>query len=142
MRMKTGRDWWWDELMKEAPLECPAEPIEANEPGMVFYTSGTTGKPKGVVHSGIAFLVNNYVYAKYHMDHHPHDILWCTADIGWAHFADLGGVIGAHQRVVFRGRHRLSDPRPLLSDHPQIPGEQDLYRSHRAPHAHAIRRER
>jgi len=106
VKMKKGRDWWWDELMKTAPIECPAEPVEANEPGVVFYTSGTTGKPKGVVHSGIAFLVNNYVYAKYHMDHHPHDVLWCTADIGWATL-QIWGVIGALSNgvttIVFEG---------------------------------------
>ena len=68
--------------------------MEANEPGIVFYTSGTTGKPKGIVHSAIAFVVNNYVYAKYHLDHHPNDVLWCTADIGWLTM-HIWGIVGA-----------------------------------------------
>ena len=68
--------------------------MEANEPGIVFYTSGTTGKPKGIVHSAMAFVVNNYVYAKYHLDHHPNDVLWCTADIGWLTM-HIWGIVGA-----------------------------------------------
>ena len=94
VNMVPGRDYWWDELMQKAPIDCPPEPIEANEPGLVFYTSGTTGKPKGVVHSGVAFTVNNYVYAKYHLDLHPEDILWCTADIGWLTM-HIWGIVGA-----------------------------------------------
>jgi acetyl-CoA synthetase len=73
---------------------CEPEPLEANEAGLVFFTSGTTGKPKGIVHSGIAFVVNNYVYAKYHMDHHPDDMFWCTADIGWLTM-HIWGIAGA-----------------------------------------------
>jgi acetyl-CoA synthetase len=94
VNMKVGRDHWWDELMMAANSECPAEPIEANEPGLVFYTSGTTGKPKGVIHSGMGFLVNCYIYAKYHLDHHPNDVLWCTADIGWLTM-HIWGIVGA-----------------------------------------------
>jgi acetyl-CoA synthetase len=92
--MRNGRDLWWHELMRSASRECPPEPMEANDPGIVFYTSGTTGKPKGIVHSAIAFVVNNYVYAKYHMDHHPDDVLWCTADIGWLTM-HIWGIAGA-----------------------------------------------
>jgi len=93
-KMNPGRDFWWHDVMLEASGECPPEPMEANEPGIVFYTSGTTGKPKGIVHSAMAFVVNNYVYTKYHMDHHPNDVLWCTADIGWLTM-HIWGIVGA-----------------------------------------------
>jgi len=92
--MRSGRDRWWHELMEAASSACDAEPMEANEPGIVFYTSGTTGNPKGIVHAGVAFVVNNYLYAKYHLDHHPHDVLWCTADIGWLTL-HIWGIVGA-----------------------------------------------
>ena len=92
--MKAGRDHWWDDLMLKASPECAPEPLEANEPAIVFYTSGTTGKPKGVIHSGMGFLVNCYIYAKYQLDHHPNDVLWCTADIGWLTM-HIWGIVGA-----------------------------------------------
>ena len=92
--MEAGRDHWWDEVMKDASRECPPEPLEANEPGIVFFTSGTTGKPKGIVLAGNAFIVNNYVYTRYHLDHHPRDVLWCTADIGWLTL-HIWGIAGA-----------------------------------------------
>lgn len=94
VQMKEGRDYWWHELTKTASIVCEPERIEANESGIVFYTSGTTGKPKGVVHSGIAFVTQNYTYAKYHMDHHNDDVFWCTADIGWLTM-HIWGITGA-----------------------------------------------
>lgn len=94
VNMLEGRDYWWEELTKKASIVCEPERLEANEYGIVFYTSGTTGKPKGVVHSGMAFVVQNYIYAKYHMDHHDDDVFWCTADIGWLTM-HIWGITGA-----------------------------------------------
>ena len=94
VQMKKGRDYWWHELTKIESIVCEPERIEANESGIVFYTSGTTGKPKGVVHSGMAFVTQNYTYAKYHMDHHNDDVFWCTADIGWLTM-HIWGIVGA-----------------------------------------------
>lgn len=94
VNMKEGRDFWWHELTEKASIHCEPERLEANDYGIVFYTSGTTGKPKGVVHSGMAFVVQNYIYSKYHMDHHDDDVFWCTADIGWLTM-HIWGIAGA-----------------------------------------------
>lgn len=94
VQMKEGRDYWWHEQTRAQSSVCEPERIEANESGIVFYTSGTTGKPKGVVHSGMAFVTQNYTYAKYHMDHHHDDVFWCTADIGWLTM-HIWGITGA-----------------------------------------------
>ena len=106
VQMEEGRDYWWHEQTNAQSIVCEPERIEANESGIVFYTSGTTGKPKGVVHSGMAFVIQNYIYAKYHMDHRNDDVFWCTADIGWLTM-HIWGITGALANgvttVVFEG---------------------------------------
>ena len=81
--MKDGRDLWWHELMAKAKAECAAEPMDAEDPLFILYTSGTTGKPKGLVHTTGGYSVGTYLTSKYIFDLQDDDVYWCTADIGW-----------------------------------------------------------
>ena len=81
--MVEGRDWWWHDIIANAPTECPAEPMDSEDMLYILYTSGTTGKPKGLVHTTGGYAVQTYLTTKYIFDLQEDDIYWCTADIGW-----------------------------------------------------------
>ena len=79
----AGRDHWWHELMSFASDECPAEPVDSEHPLFLLYTSGTTGKPKGILHTTGGYAVSTYATTQWIFDLRDEDIFWCTADIGW-----------------------------------------------------------
>jgi acetyl-CoA synthetase len=81
--MKEGRDHWWHRLMQTAKADCPPEAMDAEDLLFILYTSGTTGKPKGIVHTTGGYLTGVATTSKYVFDLKEDDVFWCTADVGW-----------------------------------------------------------
>src|SRR3954454_21902105 len=82
--MKDGRDFWWHELNEAADDECPAEPLDAEHPLYILYTSGSTAKPKGILHTTGGYLTQVAWTHRNVFDLKPEqDVYWCSADVGW-----------------------------------------------------------
>lgn len=83
VNMVEGRDYWWHDLMAKAEPYCEPEVLDSEDLHFILYTSGTTGKPKGIEHHVGGYAVQAYWTTKWDFDLHDDDLFWCTADIGW-----------------------------------------------------------
>ncbi len=111
--MHAGRDHWWHEMMEGVSAQCPAEPLDSEHPLYILYTSGTTGKPKGIVHTTGGYMVATYATSKWVFDLKDDDTYWCTADAGWVtghSYVVYGPLANGASVVMYEGAPNWPEP--------------------------------
>jgi acetyl-CoA synthetase len=111
--MEAGRDHWWHELITTVNADCPAEELDSEHPLFILYTSGTTGKPKGILHTTGGYLLQAHLTTKWIFDLKDEDIYWCTADIGWVtghSYVVYGPLSNGATALMYEGAPNWPEP--------------------------------
>ncbi len=106
VEMKSGRDHWYHDLMKDAKAFCEPEQMDAEDQLFILYTSGTTGKPKGIIHTTGGYMTGVTNTTSWVFDLKPNDIFWCTADVGWVtghSYIAYGPMANAATQIMYEG---------------------------------------
>jgi acetyl-CoA synthetase len=140
---EEGRDLWWHELVGAADSEHEAEAFPAENPLFILYTSGTTGKPKGILHTSGGYLTQASYTHRNVFDLHPEtDVYWCTADVGWItghSYVVYGPLANGATQVLYEGTPDTPHPRPLVGTDREVQGVDLLHRADRDPFVHEVR---
>jgi len=113
--MKEGRDVWWHDVVdsqSDDPASCPCEPMDSEDMFFLMFSSGTTGKPKGIVHSTAGYLAGASTTHYYVFDIKPETVYWCAADIGWItghSYIVFGPLVNATTSVMYEGTPDFPD---------------------------------
>jgi acetyl-CoA synthetase len=111
--MQPGRDHWWHEMMEIVTDDCPAEQLDSEHPLFILYTSGTTGKPKGILHTTGGYLTQAALTTKWVFDLKDEDVYWCTADIGWVtghSYVVYGPLANGATSLMYEGAPNWPNP--------------------------------
>ena len=142
--MKDGRDVWWHDAVEgesDDPSSCPCEPMDSEDLLYLLYTSGTTAKPKGIVHTTAGYLVGVAATHHYIFDVKPDSVYWCAADIGWVtghSYIVYGPLCNGTTGVIYEGVPNYPNKERWWEIIERYKRRHPVHRADRDPRAHEV----